>query len=194
MAYTPKILAFAGSLRNDSFNKKVLKLAVAGAEEAGAKVTVIDLNDYPLPVLNQDDEDKNGLPENALALKKLMDEHDGLMIASPEYNSSISGNLKNAIDWMSRQASPSEPMLKSFNGKVAVIFSASLGGLGGLRGLVHLRAILNNMNVLVIPQQETLPLASQAFNDQGVLKDEAKKSSFKSLGRILAETLVKLRK
>lgn len=194
MEYTPKILAFAGSLRKDSFNKKVLKLAVSGAEEAGAKVTVIDLNDYPLPILNQDDEAKNGLPQNALALKKLMDEHDGLMIASPEYNSSISGNLKNAIDWISRQATPSEPMLKSFNGKVAVIFSASVGGLGGLRGLVHLRAILNNINVLVIPQQETLPLASQAFNDQGVLLDEAKKSSFKSLGRILTETLFKLRK
>lgn len=193
MTSMPKVLAFAGSLRKDSFNKKVLQIVAEGAKEAGVEVTVIDLVDYPLPIYNQDDEDRSGLPAKALELKELMQAHDGLLIASPEYNSSISGVLKNVIDWMSRKKEPSEPMLNAFNGKVAAIFSASQGALGGLRGLVHLRSLLNNINVLVLPQQETLPLAHQAFNPQGELLDQSKKSAFKQLGKTLAEALIKLK-
>lgn len=160
----PKILAFAGSLRKDSFNKKLVKIAAEGAAAAGAEVTVIDLKDYPLPVYDQEIEETQGLPENALKLKELMWSHDGFLIASPEYNSSLSGALKNMIDWTSRMAKKDEVYLSCFIGKVAVLLSASPGQLGGLRGLTHLRALLNNVFCLVLPQQKTLSQADTAFN------------------------------
>ena len=102
MTYTPKILAFAGALRKDSTNKKALKIAVQGAEKAGAKVTFIDLKDFPVPLYDGDLEATDGLPENAVKLIETMLAHDGFLIASPEYNSGISGTLKTYIDWTSR--------------------------------------------------------------------------------------------
>src|ERR1700733_11604898 len=107
----PKILVFAGSLRAGSYNKKLAKIAAKGAEEAGAEVTYIDLKDYPLPVYDQEIEDSQGLPQNALKLKELFMNHNGFIIASPEYNSSIPGALKNVIDWVSRPASKDEVYL-----------------------------------------------------------------------------------
>src|SRR5438128_1846133 len=98
----PRILAFAGSLRNDSYNKKLVQIAAASARRAGAEVTCIDLKDYPLPIYDGDIEAASGIPENGQKLKKLFLEHDGLLIAAPEYNSSISAALKNTIDWVSR--------------------------------------------------------------------------------------------
>lgn len=165
----PKILAFAGSLRKGSYNKKLVKIAIQGAKEAGAEVTYIDLNDYPLPVYSGDIEEVEGLPENALKLKELFFNSDGFIIASPEYNSSISGALKNVIDWVSRPASSKEVYLSCFTDKVALIISASVGALGGLRGLVHLRAILQNINTFVIPGQKSIPNAAAAFDAEGNL-------------------------
>ncbi len=187
-----KILAFAGSTRKDSYNKKLVKIAAKAAEEAGAEVTFIDLKDYPLPLYDEDDEEASGLPEVALQLKKIFNEHHGLLIASPEYNSSISGTLKNTIDWVSRKAIENEANLQCFKGKVAVIMSASPGGLGGIRGLVHLRSILENINVIVLPTQVTLPLAYEAFNDDGTLKDPAKQKATAVLGTALQKMLAKL--
>src|SRR5579862_7573987 len=113
---TPRILAFAGSLRKESFNKKLIQIAVQGARRAGAEVTCIDLKDYPLPVYDGDLEAASGLPENAVKLKKLFGGNDGLMISAPEYNSSITAVLKNVIDWVSRPL-PGEGGLASFTGK-----------------------------------------------------------------------------
>ncbi|MDH3591896.1 MAG: NAD(P)H-dependent oxidoreductase, partial [Planctomycetota bacterium] len=132
-----KILALSGSLRGDSFNRKLVAAAAAGARAAGAAVTEIDIREFPLPLYDGDLEARDGLPEHALRLKRLFAEHEGLLIASPEYNGSISGALKNLIDWVSRPASKGEKPLASFDGKVAAIMAASPGGLGGLRGLVH---------------------------------------------------------
>ena len=101
MVSSPKILAFAGSARKDSFNKKLVKIAAQGARGAGAQVTELDFGDLPLPLFDQDLEAEEGLPSGAIRLKELMREHDGFLIASPEYNSSISPMLKNAIDWAS---------------------------------------------------------------------------------------------
>src|SRR5688572_13699701 len=140
MAYVPKILAFAGSTRTDSYNKKLIKIAVAGAQAAGGDVTLLDLRDYPLPIYDGDLEAEKGLPENGRRLKDIFLAHQGLLISSPEYNSSISAVLKNAIDWVSRPA-PNEPPLGCFLNKAAALMSASPGALGGLRGLVHLRSI-----------------------------------------------------
>src|SRR5688572_18337049 len=131
----PRILAFAGSLRKDSYNKKLLAIAVQGARDAGAEVTVVELVDYPLPLFDEDLE-RAGTPENAKKLKQLFLEHDALLIASPEYNSSFTAITKNTIDWVSR-SSPGEPGLAAYRGKTAAIIAASPGALGGLRGLVH---------------------------------------------------------
>ena len=188
----PKILAFAGSARTASFNKQLIKIAVQGARDAGAEVTLIDLRDYPLPLFDQDLEASSGIPENGLKLKKLFLENDGLLIASPECNSSFSPLFKNTIDWVSR-SSPGEAGLAAFNGKVATIMSASPGALGGLRGLVHVRALLGNINVIVLPSQIAVPKASEAFEADGKLKDAKLSDSVAGLGRKLTEFLAKLK-
>ncbi|MBC7968141.1 MAG: NAD(P)H-dependent oxidoreductase [Fuerstia sp.] len=191
MSFTPGILAFAGSTRKESFNKKLVQIAVHGAREAGAEVTVIDLKDYPLPLFDEDLEASDGSPPHALALKKLFLAHQGILIASPEYNSSITAVLKNSLDWISRPA-PGEARLAAFQGKVASLVSASPGALGGLRGLVHLRAVLGNIGVIVLPDQISVSKAHEAFDGDGSLKDSRQQASVQSLGRTLAETVRRL--
>lgn len=191
MAATPTILAFAGSTREGSFNKRLVKIAVAGARTAGASVTELDLRDLPLPLYDQDLETREGLPPNARKLKELFLAHQGLLISAPEYNSSITGVLKNAIDWVSRSA-PGEPPLACFTGKTAVLMSASPGALGGLRGLVHVRAMLENIGVLVLPEQVAVPRAAEAFTSEGRLIDAGRRAAVEQLGRRLTELLVKL--
>jgi chromate reductase len=186
----PKILAFAGSLRVGSYNKKLIRIAAEGARQAGAEVTLIDLRDFPLPIFDEDLE-AQGTPENALKLKQLMLEHQGLMISSAEYNSSISAVLKNTIDWISRPI-PGKPRLACYVDKVAVLMSASTGALGGLRGLVHVRAILSNINVLVLPEQIAISNSADAFNVDGQLNDATKQAAIQGLGSKLATTIAKL--
>lgn len=191
MTNTPKILAFAGSTREASYNKMLVKVAAAGARAAGAEVTYVDLRDLPMPLFDQDLEAKEGMPENARKLKELMIAHQGFLIASPEYNSSVTAVLKNAIDWVSRPA-PGEPGLVAFTDKVAVIMSTSPGGFGGLRGLVHLRSILGNINVFVLPDQKAIPSAFEAFNADGTMKDTKQQESVENLGAKLSNVLSKL--
>ena len=191
MGGKPKILAFAGSLRADSYNKKLIKIGVRGAERAGAEVTLIDLRDFPMPIFDQDFETKEGLPKNAVKMKELFLAHQGLLISAPEYNSSITGVLKNTIDWVSRPL-PNEASLACFDGKVAGLMSASPGALGGLRGLVHVRAILGNIKVLVIPDQAAVPKADGAFNPDGTLKDSKLQAAVESVGAKVAALLLKL--
>lgn len=187
-----RILAFAGSLRKDSYNKKLVRIAAEGAHAAGAEVTLINLKDYPLPVYDGDLETAEGLPANAKKLKEIFIQHQGLLIASPEYNSSIPGGLKNVVDWISRTATKEEPPLACFSNKVAAILSASPGGLGGLRGLVPLRMMLGNIGVLVLPTQIAVSKAHEAFNADGVLKDAKQDAAVRKLGAELAQILLKL--
>ncbi|MEW5820693.1 MAG: NAD(P)H-dependent oxidoreductase [Cyanobacteriota bacterium] len=191
MTYNAKILAFAGSTRKSSYNKKLSKIAAQAARKEGAIVTYIDLNDYPLPLYDEDIETKNGIPENALKLKQLFNETDGFIISSPEYNSSISGVLKNTIDWVSRPVK-NEPVLSGFKNKIAVILSASPGNLGGLRGLSQLRHVLNNLYVIVLPEQITISNADKAFNDTDQLIDAKKQEAIELLGKNLTTTINKL--
>jgi chromate reductase len=187
----PRILAFSGSLRAGSFNDKLVAIAAAGARSAGADVTHLHLREYPLPVYDGDLEAK-GTPDAVMQLKQVFREHDGLLISSPEYNSSISAALKNAIDWVSR---PEEgrPPLDCFAGKVAALMSAAAGGLGGMRGLPHVRAILQNIQVMVLPTMIGIPAAHEAFDDAGDLKDAKKQQAVEALGAELAATLTKLK-
>jgi len=191
MATTPRILAFAGSTRTESFNKRLIKIAVAGAQAAGAEVTLIDLRDYPLPLFDGDLEAREGLPANGRKLKDLFLAHHGLLTSCPEYNSSITGVWKNTIDWVSRPV-PGEAPLACFDGKVAALMSASPGALGGLRGLVHVRAILGNIKVLVLPDQVAVPKASEAFNPDGSLKDPKQQAAVEALGAKLAQVIPKI--
>jgi NAD(P)H-dependent FMN reductase len=188
MPNTPSILAFAGSKRRDSFNRKLLAIAVQGARAAGGEVTLVELSDYPLPLFDQDDEAEHGLPQPAKELKKLMQSHRAMLIASPEYNSSITPLLKNVIDWTSR-AETGEPPLSCYRGKVALVMSASPGSLGGMRGLVHLRAILGNIGTLVLPATISISQAMNAFDASGVLADPAQHAAAERLGAKLVEFL-----
>lgn len=192
MAFVPKILAFAGSTREASFNKKLVKVAMAGARAAGADTTFLDLRDLNLPLFDEDLEASKGLPEGGKRLKDMLRAHHGLLISSPEYNSSVSAVLKNAIDWASRPE-PGEPPLSCFNDKVAGLMGSSPGALGGLRGLVHLRAILGNINVIVLPGQMAVGMAQEAFDDSGRLKDPKQTASVEKIGQTVAETVRRLR-
>ena len=187
----PRILAFSGSARRDSYNQMLVRIAAYGAKAAGATTTVVDLQDYPLPIFNEDLEQEDGPPENAVKLKQLFLAHDGLLIASPEYNSSISPLLKNAIDWVSRP-SEGEPRLAAYQNKTAVLMSTSPGALGGLRGLVHVRAILSSIGVLVLPDQTAIPNALEAFDESGNLKDKRRQEHVVNLGADLAAVTRKL--
>lgn len=188
---SPKVLAFAGSARRDSYNKKLIKIAAAGARAAGADVTLIDLADFPMPIFDEDLEAREGMPANAKKFKELLKSHQGILISSPEYNSSVSALLKNSIDWASRPE-PGEPGLVAFSGKVAGLMSASPGALGGLRGLVTLRMILANIRVLVIPDQIAVTQAHEAFTDDGSLKDAKRHQTAEGIGRKVAAIAAKL--
>lgn len=180
-----RILAFAGSLRSSSWNKKLTRIAAAGARAVGADVTELDLRDLPMPLYDGDIEREQGLPPNAKVFKRMLIECDGMLIGSPEYNSAVSAVLKNVIDWASRPE-PGEPPLVAFKGKVAGLMSASPGNLGGVRGLAALRSILGNIGVIVIPTQLGIPRANEAFNERDELKDERQQSAIAAVG---AETV-----
>jgi chromate reductase len=188
---TTRILVFAGSGRRDSWNKKLARLAARDVEQSGAQATFIDLADFPLPLFDEDVE-KEGTPENAVRLKQLFVEHDGLLISSPEYNSSISPLLKNTIDWVSRSA-PGEPPLVAYRQKTALLLAASPGALGGLRGLVHLRSILSNIGVLVLPGQYAVGQAHLAFDESGALKDANVAAAIRGLAEQLVQITSRLK-
>jgi chromate reductase len=187
----PRILAFAGSSRAGSYNKQLLGVTSEAARAAGAEVTRIDLRDFALPLYDGDLERDHGLPDAARRLRALFHAHAGLLLACPEYNSSITGLLKNTLDWVTRDER-GQGTVDAFDGKVAGLVSASPGALGGLRGLVHVRQILGNLRVLVIPQQFALSKAHEAFDADGGLKDPKQAKAAGDVGRALAELLRRL--
>lgn len=163
-----KLLALCGSARRDSINGRLLALAVAAARDAGAEVTDYALTTDLLPLFDQDREAADGIPTAAMELKAAVHAHDGLLIASPEYNGFFTPLLKNAIDWVSRPvARASSP----FAGKTAALFAASSGTLGGIRGLPHVRLLLSNLGVHVAAGQMALAKADQAYGPDGKLAD-----------------------
>jgi NAD(P)H-dependent FMN reductase len=144
-----------------------------------------------MPLYDGDLEAQGGLPEHARRLKELFLAHAGLLLACPEYNSSITGVLKNAIDWVSRSA-PGEAGLAAFTGKAAALCSASTGALGGLRGLVTVRSILGNIGVLVIPEQVAIPRAGEALGADGKLADPKQQAAVERMADRLVAVLRKL--
>lgn len=190
MSDSPRILAFAGSARESSFNKRLVRIAAGGVEAAGVSCTVFDLREYPLPIYDGDLEAQSGLPDNAVALKQLFLSHQALLISSPEYNSSISPLLKNVIDWVSR-SSEGTPDLSPFRGKLAGIMAASPSPLGGLRGLAALRSVLGNVGCTVIADEVTIRNAHEAFAPDGELTDPKQRSRAEAFGKEIARSLLR---
>lgn len=188
-----KILAFAGSARKDSYNKKLLRQAVDGALGEGVEVTIIDLADYPLPFYDEDYEAANGMPENGKKLLQLFASHDGFIITSPDYNGSYTALLKNVFDWMSRGDTTSATPVEPFKDKVAAIMSISTGGRGGLKGLDKLRDLLDDLKVMVLPDMYAVGFASKAFNEAGKLNDEKAAKAVHGIGAKLAKTAKKMK-
>ena len=183
----PRLLFFAGSAREKSWNKKLAKLGEMIADANGIKATFADLADYPMPIYCGDIETKDGPPDNARKLKALMNVHTGIFIASPEYNASFSALLKNVIDWVSHTRDEGEQPLEVFRTRVFALGSASPGGMGGLRGLSQLRLVFElGLNALVLPDQFAVPRAVDAFDEQGHLKNKDAQEQFKLLIQKLA--------
>jgi NAD(P)H-dependent FMN reductase len=188
---TIKLLAFDGSGRPESINAKVLDIVVSAIRSEKIEVTRINLRDYHLPIYEMDDEIAHGLPQAAIDLKKLFNEHHGLLIASPEYNGAPTALLKNAIDWASRKHGDEKP-LQAFKGKVAGLISASPGKLGGLRGIYMLNTILFGLGSIVLPEIIALGGSNDAFDENGQLKNDPDKNAAKNLAARIIDVTTRL--
>ncbi|WP_412545373.1 NADPH-dependent FMN reductase [Maricaulis sp. MIT060901] len=175
----PKILVLAGSARKDSVNKKLATNAADIARDRGAKVTHIDLADYEAPLYHGDDEAENGLPDSMKAMRKLLAEHDAMIVATPEYNGNIPPLLVNTFDWMSRP--DGEDRSNPFAGKLAILMAASPGGLGGVRVIPRLRAFLTDLGMMPLPGHASVPGAFQAFDEDGRLTNDRSRGQIESL-------------
>ncbi len=189
----PKILVFAGSIRSGSLNARLAALAAKELTIADAEVSLISLADYPMPLYDGNLEAASGPPEQAVKLKRMLCAHQGVFIASPEYNASITPLLKNTIDWISRVREGKEPPLAAYRGRAFALGAASNGTYGGMRSLIALRQTLElGCGALVIPEQIAVREAGQAFDDMDNLKDERTAGLLKGVVRRLVETARRL--
>jgi chromate reductase, NAD(P)H dehydrogenase (quinone) len=184
----PRILVLAGSIRTGSFNARLAAIAAKEIARAEAEVTRISLLDFPLPLYDGDHETRSGPPENAVKLKQMFCAHQGVFIASPEYNASLTPLLKNAIDWISRVRENKEPPLSAYRNRVFALGSASNDTYGGMRSIIALRHVLElGCGALVIPEQIAVREASHAFDENDELKDERSATLLRKLVRRLVE-------
>lgn len=182
-----KIIVFSGSTRSGSFNVQLAQSAKKQLAEMGAEVTYISLVDYPLPIFDEDLKNQQGLPQSAIKLSRLFQAHDGAFITCPEYNSSITPLLKNALDWVSVAKSDGQTQLNPYQGLVVALGAASPGNLGGVRGLYHVRSVLMNVGAQVVTEQCAVPNAKQAFGDDGMPKEERPQKMLQNACRSLLE-------
>ncbi|WP_274423518.1 NADPH-dependent FMN reductase [Chelativorans sp. YIM 93263] len=185
---TPRILVFAGSTRSGALSGKTADAATKELALQGADVTRISLLDYPLPILNEDLERDKGVPENAVKLARQISNQDGVLIATPEYNSSLPPLLKNTIDWISRVSTDAQgrPM-RAFSGKPVALCSSSNGGFAGVRAIAQLRAVLVHIQAEVITPQCSVPRAQEAFDEKGAFIEERLQKSMTRVCRTLIE-------
>jgi chromate reductase, NAD(P)H dehydrogenase (quinone) len=185
----PKILVIPGSLRAKSYNARLAALATKELMLADADVTRISLLDYPLPIYDADTAETAGPPPNAVKLKQLMSVHQGVFIASPEYNASITPLIKNTIDWVSAVREGGEAPLAAYQNRVFALGGASPGRSGATHSLLALRQVLAvGCRALVIAEQVTVPNAEQAFDDMDQLKDARAAGQLKLVIRKLVDT------
>jgi chromate reductase, NAD(P)H dehydrogenase (quinone) len=182
-----KILVIPGSLRTGSLNARLAATIAAELAKAGAEVTRISLADFPLPIYDGDLQAKSGVPKAAINLKRMMSAHHGVLIVTPEHNSSVPALLKNAIDWVSRVHELHEARGQVFRDRAFAIAAASGNRLGGTRALAALRLILSACQAPVIPSQLALSFANEAYDDMDRLKHPADTEALKALVRQLIE-------
>lgn len=190
----PRILVFAGSIRTSAFSGKVADIAQRELALAEAEVTRISLGDYPLPLMNEDLEREEGIPQPALQLARQILAHDGLLIASPEYNASIPPLVKNALDWVSRVRRDGDRAVRPFADKAVALCSSSDGVFAGMRGLYHLRAVLMACGAEVITPQCSVGHASKAFDEHGAFADERTHHQMETVCRVLVERAAQMSK
>jgi len=180
-----KVLVFAGSIRSGSLSAKLAAAAAKDLALADAEVTQISLADYPLPFFNGDFEDEKGVPENATRLCRLIIAHQGVFIATPEYNHSLPPLLKNTLDWISRiKHTGTMP----YRHKIYGMGATSDGRFGGARAIIDLRKVLATaLGALVIPSRIEVPLAQHAFDEAGNLVDEVNVKMLKTVTRQLVD-------
>ncbi|PRD44270.1 FMN reductase [Phyllobacterium phragmitis] len=183
----PRILVFSGSIRSGAYSGRTADAAMKELALQGAEVTRISFADYPLPIMDEDLEKEKGIPENAVRLGRMFAAHEGLLICSPEYNSSIPPLLKNTIDWVSRISRDGERVLKPYAGKIVGLCSSSDGNLAGIRGLYHLRSVLMNVGTQIITEQCSVAHASEAFNQDGSFREERMARAMAKVCRSLIE-------
>jgi len=176
---TPRILVFAGSTRSGAYSGKTADIAQRELALAGAEVTRISLADYPLPIMDEDLEREKGVPENAVKLARLFAAHDGILIATPEYNGSMPPLVKNTIDWISRVKSDGGRPLRPLPGMLVAICSSSDGHFAGIRSAAHLRAVLAHIQMDVIAPQCSVPYGRDAFDEDGNFREERHLKSMK---------------
>ena len=182
-----KILVIPGSLRTGSLNARLAAAAAHELAQSGAEVTRISLADYPLPIYDGDLQAKSGVPKNAVNLKRMMGAHHGVLVVTPEYNSSVPPLVKNTIDWITRVQDPHESRGQVIRERPFAIAAASEGRLGGTRALAALRLILSACHATVVPNQLALSFADQAYDDMDRLKKEADIEAMKALVRQLID-------
>jgi len=187
MTHSPRILALAASLREGSFNRRLVRIAADGLTAAGATVSTLDLRDYALPLYDADLEKWDGVPENAIKLKEVFASHDAILFSLPEYNGSVTPLFKNTIDWASRPVAAGKPGLDWARNKPVALVSASNGALGGLRGLYHARWVLQTCGMIVIPQQKALAKAATAFDAEGNLADPKERDAVFTVAKALVD-------
>jgi NAD(P)H-dependent FMN reductase len=182
-----KILVIPGSLRTGSLNARLAATIAAELAQAGAEVTRISLGDFPLPIYDGDLQAKSGVPKHAINLKRLISAHHGVLIVTPEYNSSVPALLKNAIDWVSRVQDLHESRGQVFRERAFAIAAASGGRLGGTRALAALRLILSACQAPVIPNQLALSFAAEGYDEMDRLKHPDDIEALTALVRQLIE-------
>ena len=182
-----KILVIPGSLRSGSLNAKLAAVAAHALAQEGAEITRISLGDFPLPIYDGDLQAKSGVPKHAVNLKRMMAAHHGVLIVTPEYNSSVPALVKNTIDWISRVQDPHEARGQVFRERVFAIAAASGGRLGGTRALAALRLILTACHAMVVPNQLALSFADQAYDEMDHLKHPADIEALKAMVRQLID-------
>jgi NAD(P)H-dependent FMN reductase len=187
-----KILVIPGSLRTGSLNAKLAAVAAHHFAQAGTEVTRLSLADFTLPIYDGDLQTKSGVPKNAVDLKRMIGAHHGVLIVTPEYNSSVPPLLKNAIDWVSRVHDTHESRGEVFRGRAFAIAAASHGRLGGARALAALRLILSACHALVIPNQLSLAFADEAYDDRERLKHPTDLEALSAMVRQLIEVSQRL--
>lgn len=180
----PRLLALCGSARRDSHNRRALAVAMNGAREAGADVNFIEPREFVMPLYDGDLEASEGLPEAAARLQLLFAEHDGVLVATPEYNGFFTPLLKNTLDWVSRPLpdGSNRPGTIHLRGKAAGLVTASPGALGGIRALQHARLYLANLGLVVVPEQAAVPAADKVLEADGSIADDRTRTMLEGVG------------